>query len=156
MLQGDTSLKPLTGSQASEIMPRVSPDGHWVAFVSTESGLSQVVVQPFPGPARGSPIQISSSGGFEPVWAPDGRRLFYRSNGHFVEASVSTTPTFRVTSTANFMDDTYRPFGAPHANYDVSPDGKKLLVVKGETPRLVVVHNWWSEARRRMRGEGGK
>ncbi|MGE5732241.1 MAG: protein kinase domain-containing protein, partial [Gemmatimonas sp.] len=154
MLEGDTSLKALTGSRASELMPRVSPDGHWVAFVSAESGMSPVVVQPFPGP--GPRIQISSGGGFEPVWAPDGRRLYYRSNGHFVVASIATTPKFRVTSTANFMDDNYRPFGAPHANYDVSPDGKKLLVVKGETPRLVVVHNWWSEVQRRRQSDAGK
>lgn len=90
------------------------------------------------------------------MWSPDGRRLLYRSNGQFVVASISTTPTFRVTSTANFMDDTYRPFAAPHANYDVSPDGKKLLVVKGETPRLVVVHRWWAEVRQRLQDERGK
>ena len=151
MLQGDTSLKSLTGSHAAELMARLSPDGRWVAFASHESGVSQVVVQPFPGPA--ARIPISSAGGSEPVWSRDGRHLFYRSHGHFVVASISTTPAFRVISTANFMDDTYRPYGAPHANYDVSPDGKRLLVVKGETPRLVVVHNWSAEVKRQLQRE---
>ena len=154
MLQGDTTLQSLVAHRFNELMARVSPDGHWVAFMTDESGTGQVVVQPFRG--SGPRIQISSGGGSEPVWAPDGRRLFYRSNGHFVTASIATAPEFRVTSTTNFMDDTYRKYTAPHANYDVSPDGKKLLVVKGETPRLIVVSNWWSEVRGRLQSGGGR
>ena len=151
MLSGDTTLRSIAGTRFQEFMARVSPDGHWVAFVTDESGTAQVVVQPFPGP--GPRIQISSTGGTEPVWARDGRRLFYRSNGRFVAAAIAATRPFRVTSRTTFMDDDYLPAVSPHANYDVSPDGKTLLVLKGDNPRLVVVHNWWAEARRGLRAD---
>ena len=53
-----------------------SPDGQWLAFVSNKSGQNEVYVRPYPGP--GDEFTISSGGGQEPTWSPDGRELFYR------------------------------------------------------------------------------
>ena len=105
-----------------ETMPRVSPDGHWIAYVTGESGSPQVVVQPFPGP--GSRTQVSVRGGTEPVWSHDGRRLFYRDTQHLIAANVSTTSSFSVTSRETLFTDDFVRYSLPHANYDVSPDGK--------------------------------
>ncbi len=151
MLSGDTTPRLIASSPAQELEPRLSPDGHWLAFMTDESGTAQVVVQPFPGP--GPRIPISNGGGSEPVWARDGRHLFYRSSGHFVVITYAATPTFRVVSRGNFMNDRYLAALAPHANYDVSPDGKRLLVLKGDRQRLVVVHNWWAEIGGRVTGD---
>ena len=64
-LAGDTSAHPIANSQAAiETMPRLSPDGRWVAFSTNESGRDEVVVQPFPGP--GGRVQVSAGGGTEP------------------------------------------------------------------------------------------
>lgn len=149
-LTGDTTYKPIaTSKQFFENMPRVSPDGHWVAFVTDESGSPQVVVQPFPGP--GARVAVSSAGGGEPVWAHDGHRLFYRGNGKIMAANVTSSPSFAVTSRDELFDDVFLPPSAPHANYDVSPDGKGFLFLKSSaSAQLVIVHNWAEELRQRL------
>ena len=154
-VDGDGASRPIADTPAAiEDQPRVSPDGRWVAFVTTESGGPQVVVQPLPGP--GARVQVSIKGGSEPVWSRDGRRIFYRTEGKFRVAEVSATPTFHVVARADFMADTFLPSTGPHANYDVSPDGKKLLVLKGEREQLLVVHNWGAEVRAKLEQGGGR
>ena len=66
-------------------------------------------------------------------------------------ADIATTPEFRVMERKEFMKDEYLPQASPHANYDVAPDGQRLLVLKGSPPRLLVVHNWAIEARDSLR-----
>jgi hypothetical protein len=130
-------------------MPRLSPNGHWVAFATDESGSSEVVVQPFPGP--GPRVQVSSGGGTEPVWSRDGKRVFYRGARKIIAANVVTTPSFAVVSRDVLMDDVYLPAVSPHANYDVTLDGKKFLMLQGQDRHLLVVHNWADELRARLR-----
>jgi Tol biopolymer transport system component len=150
-LVGDTTPTDIAVSNRSETQARVSPNGRWIAFVTDESGSDQVVVQPFPGP--GVRVQVSSRGGREPVWSPDGRRLFYRANKKFMTALITSIPTLAVVSRDVFGDDGFVTASAPHANYDVSPDGKRLLVLEAvEDEHLVIVHNWSSEVRARLRG----
>ncbi|HEX8726453.1 MAG TPA: protein kinase [Gemmatimonadaceae bacterium] len=147
-ISGDTTPQPVATSPADESEPRPSPDGHWIAFQASESGTSQVVVQALPG--TGPRIPISTGGGEEPVWARDGRHLFYRGHGRFVVVTFATTPSFHVISQHDFMPDSYLLAVAPHANYDVSPDGRKLLVLKGGRQQLVVVRDWRVEVRARL------
>src|SRR5207253_61861 len=71
---GDTTPKPIANTSFLEWNPRLSADGHWVAYSSTESGRYEVYVRPFPGP--GARYQVSTDGGQTPVWSRDGRRLF--------------------------------------------------------------------------------
>ena len=111
----------------------------------------EVVVQLLPDP--GSRVQVSVNGGTEPVWAPDGRRLFYRGSGKIIAAHISTSPTFRVVSRDVLMDDLFQQGLSPHANYDVSPDGKSLLMLQGtDQQSLIMVHNWAAEVRSRLAG----
>ncbi|MGK2933734.1 MAG: protein kinase domain-containing protein [Gemmatimonadaceae bacterium] len=150
-LSGDTTPMPIASTQFNEAMPRVSHDGRWVAYVTSESGGDQIVVQPLPGP--GARVQVSVSGGSEPVWARDGRRLFYRDNQNFMVADVSTSPAFSVVSREVLFRDVFVKAPLPHANYDVSPDGTRLLVLKAtEEAQVVVVHNWVAEMRSQLRG----
>ncbi|MFL5517842.1 MAG: hypothetical protein ACJ8DJ_16920, partial [Gemmatimonadales bacterium] len=151
-LAGDTAPKPISASRYDENMPRLSPDGRWIAFVTNESGASQVVVQPFPGP--GGRVQVSVTDGTEPVWSRDGRRLFYRGDGKFMAASITTVPGFAVAGRTVLFDDTYLRAAAPHANYDVSPDGSRLLVLRAvsNSAQIVLVHGWSQELRSRLRG----
>ena len=148
-LSGDPRPHPIATSKAQELMPRLSHDGRWVAFATEESGTREVVVQPFPGP--GPRVQVSTKGGTEPVWSPDGRRLYYRSSGKIIAANVRTTPTFAVMSRDDLMDDVFQLALSPHANYDVSPDGTKLLLLRGaDRQTLILVHSWASEVRSRL------
>ena len=131
-------------------MARVSPDGHWITYVSAESGRDQVIVQPFPG--AGARTQVSINGGREPVWSPDGRRLFYRDDQDFIAASLNTSSgQMSVTSRDKLFSDTFlrAPF---HANYDVAPDGSHFLFLKAtEEPQLIVAENWLDEVRTRLK-----
>jgi Tol biopolymer transport system component len=77
---GTAPISVLTGTGLTN-EPAVSPDGRWIAYASLESGRVEVYVRPFPtGAGR---LQISTEGGTEPRWSPDGRRLFYRSRSTY-------------------------------------------------------------------------
>jgi serine/threonine-protein kinase len=149
-MSGDTTTRTIAASpSAIENMPRLSPDGRWVAFETDESGRNEVVVQPFPGP--GGRVQVSVNGGTEPVWSRDGRRLFYRGDGMLMAATLRSGGTFAVASRDTVFTDSYVFAGNPHANYDVMPDGKHFIFLRGTTAGdLVVVTNWDRAMRARM------
>ena len=149
-LTGDSTPKAIANSpRAIESMPRISPDGRWVAFNTNESGRDEVVVQPFPGP--GGRVQVSVGGGTEPVWSRDGRRLFYRGEAQLIAATIGSGATFRVAARDTLFDDSFVYAANPHANYDVTPDGSGFIFLKSTSEgELVVVANWRAELRRRM------
>jgi serine/threonine-protein kinase len=148
-LAGDSTARPIAATTSIENEARVSPDGRWVAFLSNASGSAQVVVQPYPGP--GAQVQVSTSGGAEPVWARDGRRLFFRDGHSLVQVAFATSPGFNVTSRTPIMDDLFVLSVSPHANYDVAPDGSRFLMVKNtDDPQLIVAYNWMAEVHARL------
>jgi serine/threonine-protein kinase len=151
-MSGDTAPRPVaTSATAIENMPRLSPDGRWIAFDTDESGRNEVVVQPFPGP--GGRVQVSVNGGTEPVWSRDGHRLFYRGDGKLLAATIRPGPTFVVASRDTVLTDTYVFAGNPHANYDVMPDGTHFIFLHGANPgEMIVVTDWDSVLRARMGG----
>jgi serine/threonine-protein kinase len=145
-LTGDTSTRVLVSSRATEVAPRISPDGKWVAYTSDESGRNQVYVTPLPGP--GGRVQVSANGGAQPVWSADNRRLFYSANGGLMAATLSFTPTVRVESREKLFDVVKT--GPPtHAAYDVARDGKHFVLLQstGAEAQLIVVHDWKDELR---------
>ena len=147
---GDTTPHPVANGPSSiETMPRLSPDGRWVAFTTNESGRDEVVVQPFPGP--GGRVQVSAGGGSEPVWSRDGRRLFFRGDGQVVAAAIRTDPGFSVTARDAVFADGYAFAANPHANYDVMPDGTHFIFLEPASEgSMVVVANWRAVLRERM------
>jgi serine/threonine-protein kinase len=154
-LGGDRTPKPVLTGPKTFYMSAVSPDGRWLAYVSNESGPEEVYVRPFPGP--GVAVQVSETGGTEPVWSRDGRRLFYRTGRELVAASVGTEAGVVVTERRPLFRDTY--IGSmPHANYAVLPDGKRFIMfgaAPGRGPEAVVVVNWLPELRSALAGAGG-
>ena len=150
-MEKNTSMKPLVTGAFTEIAPRISPDGRWVAFSSDESGAQQVYVTPLPGP--GGRYQVSADGGATPLWSPDGRRVFYTTNQHLLAASVTLTPAFTVTA----RDTIFRSGMSSiplHASYDVAADGKHFVILKATGPdtQLIIVHDWKYELRARTAG----
>jgi eukaryotic-like serine/threonine-protein kinase len=152
-LEGDTTEHAVAATSAVEAQPRLSPDDRWIAYVTDASGTSQVVVRPFPGP--GGQVQVSVAGGGEPVWAPDGRRLFYRDGQHLIAASIATSPALTVTGRTELFEDNYVFAQAPHAGYDVSRDGTRFLMVKSVgTSSLAVVTGWLGEVQSLIESAG--
>src|SRR5262249_25473472 len=74
-LSGDRQPRRLFESRFTAWAPAFSPDGHWLAYASFESGQSEVYVRPYPGPGAGQPISTGGGGG--PAWSRNGRELFY-------------------------------------------------------------------------------
>jgi len=77
-VEGDHKPLPYLVTPSNEAHARISPDGHWLAYVSDESGQPEVYVQSFPVTGRGK-WQISTQGGDQPNWSSRGRELFFLS-----------------------------------------------------------------------------
>lgn len=153
-LKGDTTRKPIVNTPTFEYAPRLSPDGKWLAYTSTQDGPLQVYVQPFP--PTGARYQVTDVRGTTPIWSPDGRRIYYFNEGKLYAATVRTSPSFAVLSRDVVLDVAgYNLFPPVHANYDIAPDGKHFLLVRpmDVSAGLVVVHGWQREVRELMRAQ---
>ena len=129
-----------------------SPDGHWLAYISDESGRYEVYVQPYPGP--GGKWQISTGGGGEPVWNHNGRELFYRSGSKMMAVDITTQPNFSAGKPKTLFEGPYVPKGTL-PDYDVSPDGLRFLMIKPleqttSLTQIVVVQNWLEELKQKV------
>jgi len=141
---GRGPIEPLVATRFEEQYPALSPDDTWLAFASSQSGREEVYVRRLDG--TGEQVQISLSGGAEPVWGPNGRELFYRaSNGSGVDlvmATLQTSPTLQVISRRPLFTVSDMGTATPHANYDISPDGKTFVMVRlNPASRIMVIQN---------------
>jgi len=121
--------KPFVNSNFVETQPAFSPDGHWLAYMSNESGGFEVYVRPFPGP--GGKWQVSTGGGFLPKWSRNGKELFYRTTDSkimVVEYSVSGD-SFRAGKPQLWSPGQFADRGLNN-NFDLHPDGKRFAVLK--------------------------
>ena len=140
----------------SEDQGKFSPDTHWIAYVSDESGRSEIYVQPFPAPAGGgSKMQVSRDGGNQPRWRRDGKELFYLAlDGRLMAVDVTEGPIFKV-GVAESLFQARVVHGRKESfldvlPWDVSPDGKRFLIEMVKTPSapLTVVLNWTAELKK--------
>jgi eukaryotic-like serine/threonine-protein kinase len=123
--------QPFLRTPFTETAPKFSPDGHWLAYASDESGRFEIYVQPYPGP--GGKWQISTEGGMEPVWNPNGGELFYRSGNKMMVVDVETKSGFSAGKPRLLFDaGFYSPTPATFPNYDVSRDGRFLMLKPSE------------------------
>jgi serine/threonine-protein kinase len=148
----DREPAPLMAEGFDDRAAALSPDGRWLAYVSNESGGSNVFVRPFPNVEAGR-WQVSQGGGGEPVWSHNGGELFYRARGEMIAAQVATTPAFRVISSRVLFSATeyYAAGGSSVPAYSVSQDGEHFYMIRGSAvaPRdATVVLNFFEELQR--------
>ena len=154
--EGESKPQPFLQTPFLEGAARFSPDGRWVAYTSNESGRFEIYVQPFPGP--GGKWQISTEGGTEAVWAGNGQELFYRNGEQMLAVDITTQPAFSAGSPELLFEGQYfndSSVGYPAANYDVTPDGQRFLMIREEqpeVPQINVVLNWFEELKRLVPG----
>jgi eukaryotic-like serine/threonine-protein kinase len=157
-IDGERKTEPLVQTSFSEYSPKISPDGRWLAYQSSESNQFQIYVRPFPAVDSGR-WQVSAAGGTRPVWAPNSRELFYLDNGN-----VLTTVPIQTSGSALNAGNPVRVLNKPYYSgfnlgaYDVSPDGRRFLMIKdadagqGATaPQIVVIQNWTEDLKRRFK-----
>lgn len=146
-LEGNRTVRPLLQTRYDEKSGAISPDGRWLAYQSNRSGDNEVYVADFP--AMISSTQISTDGGAVPVWARDGRQLYYR-RGPVMAVDTVGIAWIGVANPRRVAD---APRMGPVIGFDVMPDGRVLVVDgqnNGGVAELRVVLNWFNELREKV------
>ena len=138
--------RPFAAESFGEGMPRISPDGRFVAYRSAKTRADEIYVRQLP--AGGEEVRISGAGGMDPVWGPDGREIFYRTLDSLFVARVSPTPRFTVLDRkALFPMRDFQP-STSRSTYDVLPNGREFVMIARSEAlttgrrRLIVRLNW--------------
>jgi serine/threonine protein kinase/Tol biopolymer transport system component len=150
-LDGDRKPFPVVQQSADERDAQFSPDGKWIAYQSNETGQAEIYVQAFPG--SGGKWQISTTGGAQPRWHPNGRELFYIN----LDGKLTAVPV-RIDSQAQTVEPgspaalfSPRVVGGPlpgpfRQQYAVSPDGQRFLIntltEEATSTPITLVLNW--------------
>ena len=163
-MEGEPSWEPLFGTDIDEYGPVLSPDGQWVAYVSTDTGQPEVYVQRFPD--LGERQQISTDGGIDPLWSPDGRALYYLGTGGGAPddmrvVSIDPGPPFSVGRPDVLFSTVELLFRRPRGEgryHDIAPDGQQFLILSRQgaseagavASQIDVVLNWFEEVTERV------
>ena len=133
----------------------VSPNGHWMAYQSNESGRTEIYVERYP--ELGSRQPISTSGGRLPLWSPNGRELFFSSLDarQMMVVPVQYGKTLVAGPPQVLFKFAMLPILFGSRPYDIAPDGRFLIIPSGQAevagstaPEIVVVQNWFEELKR--------
>jgi serine/threonine-protein kinase len=148
---------PLLQTQFNETNGIVSPDGRWLAYDANDSGTYQVHVRPFADVTSGHWL-ASTAGGKYPLWAPNGRELFYLTpDGAVMGVAVAGGSTWTSGAPTKILEARYVVSGMGETsprNYDIAADGRFLMLkaapndTTGAPPQIVVVQHFDEELKR--------
>jgi serine/threonine-protein kinase len=154
---GDRKVHPGGDALINERYPQFSPDGEWFVYSSRKPGeQEEVYVERYR--SAGERYPISTNGGTAPAWAPSGRELFYETipeqgRIRMMAVDVTLSPAFAAGIPRVLFEGVYEP-GSPQRHYDVSRDGRFLMLQTQEAPapppvtQMVLVLNWFEELKR--------
>ena len=150
------TVKPLVKTAFSERNGIVSPDGQWLAYESNDSGRFEIFVVPFPEVGSASRSTVSTAGGTRPLWARNGRELFYVSpTGAVMRVGVEPGRSWVATNPTMVVKEGYHTIPPnPGRHYDIADDGRFLMVkARGADgtaapASLIVVQHWVEELKR--------
>ena len=151
---GERKPVPFLRTEANEAAGTFSPDGHWVAYHSDESGRNEIYVRPFPPPiGGGGKWMISQGGGTLPAWRDDGKELFFQSpDSRIMTAAVTVTGDATGAALQPGPPKPLFRMAIGSRGWDVTADGQKFLLtvpvgVTEQTPFTIVL-NWMSLLKR--------
>ena len=146
-LDENASPYPFLKTPFQERSGRFSPDGRFMAYTSDESGRDEIYVRPFPGP--GGKWQVSTEGGRQAAWSPTGRELFYRNDDELMAVRIDNTSEFVAEPPRLLFKGNYHGALLIFASYDITPDGERFVLIRGEGGlALQVTLNWFDELER--------
>jgi eukaryotic-like serine/threonine-protein kinase len=146
-LREPSKQRPLLHTPAYESGARLSPDSRLLLYVSNETGRNEVYVTPYPDLSER--LQISTQGGTQAAWNPNGKEIFYRIDDKMMAVDVTTTAALKLSAPKVLFDARYAyGAGVTIPNFDVSRDGQRFLMVKPESGagRINVVLNRFANA----------
>jgi Tol biopolymer transport system component len=140
----DRAERPLIATRYNEDDAALSPDGEWLTYVSDRTGQAEVYVQRYRG---GAPTRVSRDGGQQPVWARNGRGLYYQNGARIIFVAVTITgDSLRLGPPEQLFEGGIVPSGMLYADrtFDVAPDGRLVVLDLGAptVERIVVVQQW--------------
>jgi len=145
VLDGEAEPQPFAATGAREDMPRISPAGDLLAYVSDETGRAEIYLRPFPSGA--GKWQVSASGGDFPRWSPSGDRLYYlQDESSVIEVAVTSSPTLQLGRAREVFAFNSQQLG-PNHGYDVTRGDDRFVMVRfGESTTgagdLTLITNW--------------
>ncbi len=136
---------PLLGTNFAEAHAQFSPDGHWLAYVSIESGRQEIYVVPFP--SLSSKLQISTAGGVQPRWRRDGKEIYYVApDGKMMAVTVAITGnSLKPDPPKTLFQTRIVTTTSGYHQYDVTADGQKFLInsnVDRDPEPITLYANW--------------
>jgi dipeptidyl aminopeptidase/acylaminoacyl peptidase len=143
-MEDESTPRPFLVTRFNEGNAKFSPDGGCLAYQSDESGQAEVYLQPYPGP--GGKRQISSGGGYGPLWAPDGRTLFYHADDKMMAVPVGPPPEVTVGKPRLLFERN----DLAAVDHDLSPDGQRFLMIQEEKDSGPKHINVWFEELERL------
>ena len=156
-LSGAFAPKPLIVTPAYDGGAQLSPDGRWLLYQSDVSGRAEIYVTRYPALDR--QWQVSEGGGVQGRWSRNSTEIYYRGAKHIASARLDSSgaePAFGK-PTALFADDYEFGAGSSIANYDVTPDGRFIMIRRGPNGgKLRVVINWTEELKQILAAGGVK
>lgn len=157
--RSDSLTLGIVGSGLNASAAVLSPDSRWLAYVSNEQGANEVFVRPYPEVNRGK-WQVSRGGGSAPLWAHNGRELFYVANGAMQVVSIRPGPPFSSDPPRALftIPENVRAGSPVGGTFAITPDDRRFLMVRDHkwedmagTPTLVVVQNFFDELRTKFK-----
>ena len=159
---GDRTPSVVLKTHFLETLGVFSPDGHWMACQSDESGRMEIYVRPFVPPSRDASAdkpegqwQVSTAGGILPLWRPDGRELYYLNPaGAMMAAPIAVTGATLVPGAPVVLFPTRIVGGGVWTqqgrHYDVTPDGRFLIntVLDSAAAPITLLQNWHPEGKK--------
>jgi hypothetical protein len=137
-------VKPVVKTSADEgaLGISLSSDGRWLAYSSNTTGTVEVWVKPHGQP--GSPVRISPNGGVEPLWSRNGKEIFYIERDRMMSVAVDTHSGFDFKQPVPLFSGVAIPQAIQPPSYDVTPDGKFILLRSSTTTSapITLVMNW--------------
>ena len=157
----DSAARAIVATGYNESAATLSPDSRWLAYVSNEQGTTEVFVRPFPE-VSGGKWQVSSGGGSAPLWAHNGRELFYVANGKMNVVRIHPGPPFSAEPPRVLfaIPDGVRASSLVRfrGTFAITPDDQRFLMVRDKswadmagTPTLVVVQRFFDELRVKLK-----
>ena len=143
--------RPILKTGLDETQAALSPDGRWLAYSAKEFGKWQIYVQPFP--SLDGKWQISTEGGFEPLWSSTGKELFFRFGDRLMAATIDASAGFKASKPELVFAGDYKLESVSMLpSYAIAADGQSFLMLRkpGQSAQtsLNVVAGWFDDLRR--------